>query len=138
MKTRSKALYAYLLDTGVIHGTPEEIAMAKRSYRRLYKMRWKQGRIEKKEIRVEFTLKQFSSIKVRALEAGLTHTTYARNAILFAAEAKQPIPHKDMLLQILQLVSMAAIAAAKNTIPLNQLSTMLYQAESHLIQYLKQ
>jgi hypothetical protein len=138
MKIRSKALYAYLLDTGVLYGTPEQISRAKCDYRKLYKMQWKQGRREKKEIRIEFTVKQFIGIKARAEEARLTHTAYARDAILFVAGAKQSVPHKDVLLQILQLVSMVAIAAAKNTISLKQLSTMLYQAETQLIQYLKQ
>jgi len=138
MKTRSKALYAYLLEAGVLKGTPEAIDCAKCEYRKLYKKHWKQKVKPRKEIRIEFTLKQFAAIKSKAHEYDLKHTTYSRLAILAAVDsAAGIIPHLEQLEKILQLVSMAVIGIAKNTLPLWQVSEFLEEAETVLIDYLK-
>jgi len=137
MKIRSKALYAYLLEAGVLDGTPEEIDSAKCNYRRKYKRQWKQQKRPRKEIRFEVTLKQFKDIKMKAIGSGVTHTEYARKVLLTAAESDLCIPNKKRLLQVLQVISMAAIASAGNTLPPWQLSEQLAKAEDMLWQYLK-
>lgn len=138
MKIRSKALYTYLFEAGVLNGTPEEIDHAKREYRRLYKKRWKQQKRPRKEIRIEFTLKQFQGIKMKAREFDLRHTTYGRQVILAAVEVDLSfIPHREKLEQILQLVSMAAIASFKGTATIKELSVRLMRAETKLLNYLQ-
>jgi len=137
MKIRSKALYAYLLEAGVLDGTPEEIDSAKCDYRRIYKRQWKLQKRPRKEIRIEVTLKQFAAIASKAREFELKHTVYARNAILSAIESNPSIPNKNQLLNVLQLISMAVIASAKNTLSSWQLSEQLAKAEDTLLQYLR-
>lgn len=136
MKIRSKELYQYLLLSDVLHGTKEEIAQAKREYRRVYKRQWKKRRRPRKEIRIEFTLREFGDIKVRSFELGVSQTAYARNVILSSIGSPHLIHNKDQLLKVLQLISMATIGSAKNTIPIWQLSEQLLQAEQMLLQYL--
>jgi hypothetical protein len=136
MKIRSKALYEYLLASGVLHGTDEDIAQAKQEFRRIYKKEWKQKKRPRKEIRIEFTLKEFGTIKAKALELRLSHTAYARTVILSSIGLPQPLPNRMQLLKVLQLISMAAIAATKN-VPSWQLSEQLTQAEHRLLRYLK-
>lgn len=135
MKTRSKPLYAYLLQSNVLHGTKEDIAQAKREYRRIYKREWKQRKRPRKEIRIEFTIREFGDIKVRAFEFGISHTAYARTVILSSVGLSQLIPHKDKLLKVLQIVSMACISSG-NGIPSWQLANQLRNAEDILINYL--
>src|SRR5580693_871166 len=122
MKTRSKALYTYLLEAGVLNGTPAEIDCAKRQFRKLYKKRWRQNKRPRKEIRIEFTLKQFQTIKMKARECELRHTTYARQVILAAVESDSNIiPNKEKLEKVLQLVSIAAIAITKGTMTVQEI-----------------
>jgi len=137
MKIRSKALYQYLLKSGLKHGTEEDIAEAKLEYRRIYKKQWKQTKRPRKEIRIEVTLRQLAAVKIKAAELGLPHTTYARKVILSAVESKQDIPNVAKLRQVLQIISMTAIASAKNTIPMQYLSEQLTKAENMLLQYIK-
>lgn len=137
MKTRSKALYAYLLEAGVLNGTPAEIDRAKCDYRKLYKRQWKENKRPRKEIRIEFTLKQFTAIKTKARWYELRHTTYARKVILTAAESDRfVIPKREQLEKISQLVSMAAITMKKNTMLRCQVAELLLEAETILMDYL--
>jgi predicted DNA binding CopG/RHH family protein len=136
MKTRSNGLYAYLLQSGVLHGTVEDIAFAKVQYRKMYKRQWKQRRRPRKEIRIEVTLKDFQAIKTAASIAKLKHTTYVRMLILSSLGIKQLIPHKQVLLNALQLISMAVIAMA-NKSQSRQLLEQLTNAEQILLNYVK-
>ena len=130
-------MYTYLSETGVLNGTPEQIAYAKHQYRRQYKKQWKQTKRPRKELRIEFTLKQFTAINRKALESELSRTAYARNIILAATGSEQFIPHKEQLLQVLQLVSMASIGAIKRTHSLTDLTNLLTQAEMLLLHYIQ-
>lgn len=136
MKICSKKLYEFLLLSDVLHGTKEDIAQAKREYRRIYKRQWKKRRLLKKEVRIEFTLREYGDIKVRAFELGVSQTAYARAVVLSSIGSSNLIPHKDKLLKILQLISMSAIESAKNNIPPWQLPEQLGQAEQMLLGYL--
>ncbi|HVW97072.1 MAG TPA: hypothetical protein VHA56_13965 [Mucilaginibacter sp.] len=134
MKIRSKTLYAYLLKSNVLHGTQDDIALAKLEYRKIYKRQWKQQKRPRKEIRIEFTLKDFQAIKTKASVAGISYTAYARNILLLSTGSQQLIPRKEVLLKVLQLISMAVIASTKNMRLIQQLT----EAEDLLLQYLKQ
>jgi predicted DNA binding CopG/RHH family protein len=136
MKIRSKALYAYLQESSVLAGTEEDIIRAKLEYRKMYKRQWKQQRKPRKEIRIDVTLKDFHAIRAAAVAAGMPHTTYVRLLVLSSLGVQQYIPHKDVLLKVLQLISMAAIASAKSFYSL-QLIEQLTQAEYILLNYLK-
>ncbi len=136
MKTRSNELYAYLQKAGVLHGPEEDIAQAKREYRRIYKQQWKQQKKPKKEIRIEFTLKEFVVIKQRAMEFHMPHTTYARTVILQSVHSKVHIPNIQVLLEILQIIGTASIASFRNA-PSRQLSQQLIEAEDMLLHYIQ-
>jgi hypothetical protein len=136
MKVHSKALYEYLLKSGVLHGTDEDIALAKLEYRKIYKRQWKQRTRPRKEIRIEVTQKDFQTIKTKALELGVSHTGYARGVLLSSIGLKQLIPHKQILLKVLQLISMAVIGSTKNTQSWRQWEQM-GEAERLLLLYLK-
>jgi hypothetical protein len=137
MKTRSKALYTYLLEAGVLNGTPAEIDRAKCGYRKLYKRQWKENKRPRKEIRIEFTLKQFQKVKLKAREFDLRHTTYARQVILAASEDDSGfIPHREKLEKILQRISIACIAMEKNTRLPWEVAELLQEAETILMDYL--
>ena len=128
-------MYAYLLQVGVLHGSDEEILCAKQTYRKQYKRNWKQQKRPRKELRIEVTLKEFAVIKSLGLVNGLKPTTYARTILLASTGQSILIPYKDDLLQVLQLLSMAAIAS-RTIIPARDLSDQLFEAERLLLQYL--
>lgn len=107
MKIRSKALYTYLSDAGVLNGTPEQISYAKHCYRKLYKKNWKLQKRPRKELRIEFTLKQYLTITAAAIAIHLRPTTYARQILLAAADTRALAISKDEVLAVLQLVSMS-------------------------------
>ena len=86
---------------------------------------------------MEVTFKQFAAIKRKAVELGIPHTTYARKVILSDAGLQSVIPNKEQLLEVLQIISMAAIVSAKNTLSSWQLAEQLKQAEDMLLHYLK-
>jgi hypothetical protein len=137
MKIRSNPLYTHLLQAGVLNGTPEEISACKLEYRRLYKRQWKRVKRPRKEIRIEFTLKDFTSIKYHSGQLEIPHTTFARSAILAAVGINNHIHQKDQLLQILQFISISLNAVTKNTMTLPQIRDVLQQAETLFLDYLK-
>lgn len=109
MGVRSKQLWEYLTRKGVLDGTDEEIAQAKKDYRKEYKARWKKGRVIKKhELRPEFTGKEYRQLAVKAKELGLTPTAWLRALALAEAYGTTVLPHRERLLKALQLVSLAA------------------------------
>lgn len=122
MKIRSQKLYSYLQTTGTLDKAPEDIALAKKEYRRIYKRNWKQIQRPRKELRIEFTIKQYDIIKLKAMACGQRPTTYARSVILSATEQQRHIICRDTLLLILQLVSRAAIGASKNRMTLREIA----------------
>lgn len=133
MKTRSRAFYNYLSEAGMLNGTPEQIAIARREYRKRYKKTWRQGRNTTKEIRIEFTPEQFAAIQLHAATSHLAHTTLARNAILRAIGVERDVKKSPQLLTALQLVSMMINAALQEQ---RRESETLRQVETLLLQYL--
>ncbi len=136
MKIRSKALYQHLLKANVLKGSKEDIAQAKREYRRIYKKQWKEQNKPLKEIRINVSLKDFVEIKVKAHQYKLKHTTYSRHAILASISSKELIPNRDQLLLILQLISISAIGSIRSTLSPWEISEKIQEAESLLLKYL--
>lgn len=129
----SKKLLLFLQETGAIHGTLEDIALAKKEYTRLYKKNWKQNTLKNKEIRATFTADEYSHIQRKAAARGMTPTTYIRKLAL--APGGEPVPHTERLLLILQKLRMAAIRAAREN---TSFVPLLDEIERHLLEYLNQ
>lgn len=135
MKTRSKALWKYLFEKGVLDGTDREIAEAKAEYRRQYKRMWKARRLKQFELRPCFTGKEYDRILIAAKRAGLKPTTFARELLLVQSGNTDFIPNKEVLLQVLQYITIAAIELSKNTT--GKTSTeIIEKAEKLLLNYL--
>lgn len=135
MKIRSKALWKYLEETGVLHGTEADIARAKREYRRLYKKAWKQRRVKRCELRPIFTMLEFEAVLNRAKQAGVKPAVFAREVILQAATSSVFIQNKDELLRVLQLISITAVELSKDESLLHLLQ-QIETAERKLLLYL--
>jgi hypothetical protein len=138
MKIQSKRLHQYLLEQGVLDGSPEEIGAAKIRYRRNYKKQWKQEQqLPFKEVRPCFTLKEYSSIKAIAKEAGFKNATaFAKQLVLSSAEGQSLIPNKDVLLSVLQHIGMAVTTLLNKANP-HMVETQLLKAEEILLNYLR-
>ncbi|MGY3214794.1 hypothetical protein [Mucilaginibacter sp. HD30] len=134
MRIRSKALYQYLLQAGVLNGPEKAIALAKAEYRRLYKRRWKKQNRPRMEIRFEVTLKQFDELKAKATAAEMRHTTYLK-AMALASIGVPPTPD-PRLLDVLQSVSMAVIAIERDD-PTAHIYSLIIKAENSLLEYLR-
>ena len=135
-KVRSKALWKFLFEKGVIpNGTEEEITAAKKEYRCIYKREWKQRRLKQKEIRPSFTLKEYQAIQQVATKAGLKPTGLARQLLLSRSEGNAFIPNRDILLQVLQNISIVAIHLVKQC-PKEDYTKLIEKAEQLLLNYL--
>ena len=134
MKTRSRPLYAYLLKAGVLNGTQADIDSAKQDYRRHYKRQWKQRKCAKKEIRFTVSVQQFNAIKATADAKKIRHSSFARNALL--ESIGQPTIPDALLLEVLQLVSMASIAIDRSR-DVDRAGDLLHEAEAKLLEHLK-
>lgn len=140
MNIRSTSLYEYLLSSGALDGTPEDIARAKREYRKKYKREWKKNKqLPHRELRPSFSLKDYEALKVRAGEMGYENpTAYIKQLILASLEQKSIVPHREQLEQILQYVSMAlnAVIKAEYTLDKRYVQVLLSEAEIKLSTYL--
>lgn len=133
-KIRSKNLWQYLYNSGVLNGTLEDITNAKREYLRLYKKQWKLNRIPKKEMRPAFTLQEYQTIKLKAHEACLHPTVYVKQTVIARLTGKLNVADKETLLLALQQLSIA-ITASKNILPKYSLQQLLF-AEKLLLEYI--
>lgn len=137
MKVRSTKLWEYLKERGLLEASPEDIAKAKADYRRMYKKVWKQNKIPKRELRPGFTLREYSEIKIRAKEMHLTPTAYIKLLTLNSIANKATIPQRELLLAVLQRVSIAAIAVMKDESK-RHIEEYVSNAETLLLHYLKE
>ena len=135
-KVRSKALWKFLLEKGVLEGTEEEIQQAKREYRKQYKREWKLRRLKQKEIRPSFTIKEYQAIQQVAEKAGLKPTGLARQLLLAHSEGNTFIPNRDILLQVLQNISIVAIHLVKQFPKEDDYTLLIEKAEQLLLTYL--
>lgn len=117
----------------MLDGTPEQMAIARQEYRKLYKKAWRQGRNTTREIRIEFALDQFATIQRYAATSHLPCRTFARNAILRAVGLEGDAKKSPQLLSALQLVSMMINTASREHRPE---SDTLQEVETLLLRYL--
>jgi hypothetical protein len=137
MKIRSKALYQYLLDAGVLNSTPEEIAAAKRAYRKAYRDAWKKRKAPlSKELRITYTLREYRDMQIHARILGISPTALCKRLTQAAVGHTGIIPHQEELQELLQCISMTLnTVVAVHAHP--ELIRELHQAEAKLLTYLK-
>lgn len=137
MKIRSQALYQFLRQRAVLDGPADAIARAKAEYRKLYKRQWKERRHTGREIRIQFTARQFEAIRSQAARCGFRHTPYARKAVLAYLESGiAPLP-EEALLRALQLLGMASIALSKEATVSAEITSRLSEAERLLLEIVR-
>lgn len=133
---RSKRLYEYLEKSGSLSQGPEAVALAKREYRRQYKREYKRQDKQRIEMRPGFKITEYEGICLRAKLYGFkTPTAYIQNLILSHQEEKVLIPKREILLRVLQSLSMAVISSMENNCDIN-ISDLLSKAEADLLHYL--
>ena len=137
MKNYSKNMWQYLSDAGVLDGTINEVEIkkAKIAWRRHYKKEWRKNAKKNKELRPCFTPSEFEAIVNRAKLYSQNPTSYARDLILSAQQDFNLIPRKSDLMNILQALSMSAIALQKDANSI-EAQALVFQAESMLLRYL--
>ena len=102
MKIRSRNLYLFLVEKEVLDKDGQAIADAKAEYRRIYKRNWKKNiLVKKKELRPAFTPKEYTGIRLKALELGLTPTGFIQKTALESIQQATLIPQREKLLKIL-------------------------------------
>ena len=138
-RIRSKQLWQYLHDSGALHGTEADIALAKREYVKHYKKQWRQNRLVKKiEIRPGFTPSEYQQLKARAGQAGNNPTTFVTNLVRAVLKEKHTIPNRDLLLKVLQALSIASVALSRpKTIQEQETGELLHNTELMLLSYLQ-
>ena len=136
-RIRSKKLYEYLVNAGLLNGTPEEVAFAKQEYRKEYRRTWMKTKASlTKEVRIEFTRREYHNLLIYAKTAGTSPTAFCKSLTNSAIQNKQIIPNKDRLQEILQVISMTFNMALKLNSPV-PLIKELHSIETMLIEYLK-
>jgi hypothetical protein len=136
-KPASIPLFQYLSERGLLHASDEAIHAAKRAYRAEYTRKWAKQRPPRKDVRPKLSLKQYAALKVLATEQGFkSPTAYTRQCIIAALDGQQLIPNRDLLLQALQQVGMAAAIIAQNGNP-HAVAGHIQNAEHILRKYLQ-
>ncbi len=136
-RIRSKKLYEYLLNKGVLNGTPEEIELAKQAYRKSYRNAWMKGKaMLTKEVRIMYTLKEYRDLKVYAKAIGTSPTALCKTLTRSVIQNKHIIPQKEQLQELLQGISMTLNIAFKQGADLKLLEE-LQIIETKLMDYLK-
>ena len=136
-KIRSKVLYAYLKEQGVLKGSKRDILIAKRNYRRLYKNNHaRQARRSKREIRFQISKQEFQQTQALCdAKYKVTPTGLAKQLLLSRVSTGAFIPDSSRLLAVLKQLGIA----------INQLNTdktdfyiidKLLQAEKDLLEYI--
>lgn len=135
-KIRSKKLYEYLVNADLLNGTPEEIFIAKQEYRKEYRREWMKTKASlTKEVRIEFTRREYHNLLIYAKIIGKSPTALCKNLTSSAIQNKQIIPNKERLQEILQEISMTFNTALKLNTPV-QLIKELLSIETMLLEYL--
>lgn len=142
MKIRSTPLYEYLLACGALNGTTEDIAIAKREYRRKYKRNWKKNKkLPHKELRPYVSLKEYERLKQVSADAGYANpTAFLKQLILSSIEGTPVVPQKEKLMLALQYIGMALTGVLRSGIMTDtkQLEDYLSIAEGILLSYVRE
>ncbi len=114
---RSKLLYQYLKEQGVLDMDEAQITHAKKEYRRLYKKQWAENHKGlKKDIRISLTQKEYSLIRHIPTEPNMTLPSFTKALLLAVANKKQRIPDETELIHVIQSLSVT-ISASHDLIP---------------------
>ena len=105
---RSKALWAYLESTGSLHGTEEEINIAKRNYRKQYLLTYKrQQRSKRREYTIGLSV--HSGEHKRIAEAAKRHRLkippFLKSATLAYLDQKFLVPDRLLIAHLEQLLA---------------------------------
>ncbi len=136
-RIRSKNLWQYLCDAGLLTASEEDISKAKAEYRREYKKKWKQNRqMPIKDVRLSFTLKQYQGLKNKAGAMNTTPTVLSRDLVLAFIHSNQLVPDKDHVHIILQHLCMGSIALLQERHIDPSIIDHIQTAENLLTEYL--
>lgn len=143
MKIRSKSLFAFLSESGVLNGTKEDIANAKALYRLRYRKDWKERhRNLKKEIRFYVTRKEYYEIKQKAISTKMTATSYSKLIVLSSISQTLQIPNRNILESIRQNIGVTlSLFLQKNkygNVAEWNIEKRLIEAEKLITEYLNQ
>ncbi len=134
---RSKKLYEYLKESGVLNANEEEIRLAKITYRKQYLKNWKAEKAPMiKEIRIVLALKEYADIKIKAYEQYKTPTTFAKDLLLESVGKERCLTDKEKLLSIYQKIGLAINQNLKDHSNI-KLVEKLVTIEEELGEYLK-
>lgn len=139
MKVRSKALLQFLMDRKLLGASEQEIVQGKREYRKLYKAEWKRNRQKPvRELRPQFTLKQFVELKAIASGLGYKHPTkYLKQLALSQVSGMPLVKNPDVLRQALQHIGIAISLGAQKSNP-QAIQERITEVEKILLQYVEQ
>jgi len=133
---RSKKLFEYLKESGVLNANEEEIRLAKVAYRKQYLKNWKAEKAPMiKEIRIVLALKEYADIKSKAYEQYKTPTTFAKDLVIESIGKERCLPDKEKLLAIYQKIGLAINQNLKDHSNIN-LVEKLVAIEEELIEYI--
>eukprot|EP01037_Dinobryon_pediforme_P007928 gene7928-8000_t len=121
------------IQIGMLNGTPGEIAMAKKEYRKVYKREWKKLPRNTKEVRFIINQNQYEAISKEAGRLNAKISAYARAAILQSIESNGQLHNRDALLKTLQIVGMASIRMMRNTISYSEALALILDVETRLL-----
>ncbi len=136
-KPKSKALYEFLLNAGVLNGTPEEIALAKVAYRKAYLLNWKEKKAPLiKEIRIVCSLKEYKDVKVFSHNLGKSPTAFTKSFVLSFIKQQTMLPNQQQLESIYQNIGLIINQSLKDKLNLNLIEKLI-KIEEELNEYLK-
>ena len=141
-RIRSKALYEFLFQKGVLGCSDSVINEFKREFRKEYKRKWKRQAKSKpqKELRPVFTIKQHEALFQKAKLNGYTPTGYLKELALASLDGKTNLlPFKERLIELLQTIILASNvlhSMQNSSSEEKELASYLQQAETQLRDYL--
>jgi|SRR5665213_154716 len=108
-KRSNSALWEYLESMGVLEkGTDEEIKAAKKAYRKIYLLKYKQNqRIKKPEFIISFSNEkgEFSRVQSAAKRHNMTITGFIRSSTLAYIEQRYLVPDSLKIAKIEQILA---------------------------------
>jgi hypothetical protein len=132
--SRSKAIHKYLIENGLLNGTADEIAKAKKAYRLHYQREWKKSKVVRKcEVRPGFSPKDYHWLKAKAALFGQNPTSYTKALVIASLQETEMIPHKERLQAAYQILGMVICITPSSTKEYG----MLREAEKILEDYLR-
>ena len=128
---RSQALWDFLSQSGVLeHGTEEDIAQAKKEYRKIYYREYKRKRRrERKEITLMCSHKEYREIQLYAKQCKKGIPTIIRESCLATIRNEYYVPNQGMIAKLEQLLSRMYFEIQQTTPNTDQLLQKVDQLE---------